>query len=61
MKKKKKSVRIEMLMLLKVDAKFSILSSENGKPYVASVLRRMIKQGVDEIDAKLVNQYVHGI
>lgn len=59
--KKKKSVRIEMLMLLKVDAKFSILSSENGKPYVASVLRRMIKQGVDEIDAKLVNQYVHGI
>ncbi len=59
--KKKKSVRIEMLMLLKVDAKFSILSSENGKPYVASVLRRMIKQGVDEIDAKLVDQYVHGI
>lgn len=50
-----------MLMLFKVDAKFSILSSENGKPYVASVLRRMIKQGVEEIDVKLVNQYVHGI
>ncbi|KAG1047024.1 hypothetical protein G6F43_010508 [Rhizopus delemar] len=42
-----------------LDAKFSILSSENGKPNVASVLRRMIKQGVEEIDVKLVNQYVH--
>ncbi|KAI9270820.1 Decaprenyl diphosphate synthase-like protein [Sporodiniella umbellata] len=42
--------------------RFSILSKEDGKPHMASVVRRMTKQGVDsvsKVDMALVNHAMH--
>ncbi|KAI7900705.1 uncharacterized protein BX663DRAFT_439079, partial [Cokeromyces recurvatus] len=43
-----------------IEIKFSILSSENGKPYIGRVTQQLACNHLnDNIDINLVNQYMH--